>query len=237
MVIRVSLQHTQRQGYEDLRGREGENFICFIQGCDLHLSLVPADALSTRIEFNRDIRFVQLPAEDFYQSLISPFHPERAISVDLFVSVYATHQGMNTDQGRIGGVETFDITSRPGLGVLKFRIVIRIRAAALEKLLEGLIGSAVIQLLKDLINLGEEITRTQLPFLDTPLFSLQLSCPEVMLSQQGPYFRRPAVDKFGAKFDWDMADGIMLGKDAAAYAVTGFQDRNFESGLGKFHRG
>ena len=45
------------------------------------------------------------------------------------------------------------------------------------------------------------------------------------------------MDKFGAKFDWDMADGIMLGKDAAAYAVTGFQDRNFESGLGKFHRG
>ena len=58
-----------------------------------------------------------------------------------------------------------------------------------------------------------------------------------MLSQQRPYFWGLPVDKFGAKFDWDMADGIMLGKDAAAYAVSGFQDGDFASGLGKLHRG
>jgi hypothetical protein len=103
---------------------------------------------------------------------------------------------------------------------LQFRIVFG--AAALEKIQERLIRSVAVHLSKDLINLGKEITLTQLPFLDTPLFALELSCPDVMLSQQFPYFGRPAVDKFGAKFDWGIADGIMLGKDTSTYAVTGF---------------
>src|SRR5437867_5397313 len=105
---------------------------------------------------------------------------------------------MNTDQGRIGGVETFDITSRPGLRVLQFRIVIRIRAAALEKLQERLIGPVVVHFFQDLVDLGKEVTPAEFPFLSTPLFSLQFACADVLLSQQFPYFGRTAVNKLGA---------------------------------------
>ena len=45
------------------------------------------------------------------------------------------------------------------------------------------------------------------------------------------------MDEFGPKLDWGIADRIMLGEDAAAYAVARFQDRDFESSLGKFHCG
>src|SRR5438128_3546200 len=89
IVVRVGLQHTQRQSYEDLRGSEGESFVGFISGCDLHLSLIPAYALSTHVDFNRHIGFVQLPTTDFDQRLISPSHPDRAVSVDHSVSSLA----------------------------------------------------------------------------------------------------------------------------------------------------
>src|SRR6266550_4024455 len=144
---------------------------------------------------------------------------------------------MNTDQGRIGRVETCDITSRPSLSIFKFRILISIGAAALEKLQERLIGFVVVDFFQDLVDLGTEVTLAEFPLLSTQLFSLQLSGTDVMLSQQGPYFGRTAVDKFGAKFDWRIADRIMLAEDAAAYAVAGFQDRDLESGPGKLHRG
>ena len=45
------------------------------------------------------------------------------------------------------------------------------------------------------------------------------------------------MNKLGAQFDWRIADRIMPGKDTSAYAVPGFQDRDFESGVGKFHCG
>src|SRR5438045_8602147 len=91
MVAGIGLQHPERQSYEDLRGRKREKFVCFVQGCDLHLGLFPAYALSTHVDFNRDICLVQLPAKDFDQSLISTCHPEGAISVDLFVSAQTLH--------------------------------------------------------------------------------------------------------------------------------------------------
>jgi len=44
------------------------------------------------------------------------------------------------------------------------------------------------------------------------------------------------VNKLSPKFDWRIADRIMLSKDTATYAVAGFQDRDFKPGLGKLHR-
>src|SRR5437762_10823317 len=95
---------------------------------------------------------------------------------------------MNTDQGRIRRVENCDITSRPSLSILKFRILIGIGAAALEKLQERLVGSVVVHFFQDLVDLGTEVTLAEFPLLSTQLFSLQLSGTDVMLSQQGPYF-------------------------------------------------
>ena len=45
------------------------------------------------------------------------------------------------------------------------------------------------------------------------------------------------MNKLGPKFNWRIADGIMLREDATTYAVAGFQDRDFKPGLGKFNRG
>lgn len=76
---------------------------------------------------------------------------------------------------------------------------------------------------------------SQFPVGRTPRISIDFGDANLMALEQIPNFRRPAMNKLRAKFNWSVAGRIMHGEDSAANAVASFENRYPEAGFSQSH--
>src|SRR5581483_2104092 len=226
-VCRCGLKDSERHRQDEFCGGESGREAA---RCYPNLTVTPADPLDYRVQEHGDSMLLQFTAKVFDQRLVTAFHVECTIAVDLFLRAQAVHQRVHTDQRGISSMKTSHVPAGPVLCLF----VPGLAATAFYKVQKGLIRLAIVHLGHEFVHFSEEIAGTQFTLFGNPVFTTSLPGGDFLPAQDVPDFSRTTVDEFRAELYGSVRGGIMPGENSSADSVACLEDRNLVASTGQF---